>query len=1114
MNNIMEHLGDQENRNKAINNIHQNILVEAGAGSGKTSVLTNRIIKLIANGVHPENIVAISFTEMAAGELLERINDYIYKINNNEENNYNVICKLSVEEKQTLLEMSNFLDSMTCTTIHGFCEKIIRPYPEESNIDPGAKIIDANESDLIFEDIMNKWLKENLTYENNNLLTFFVSMNVSEAIKLIKDIAYMKKENSTISVNNIDSIKIKNSFKELKKRVIEFEKFMIEQKEYAMLDTEAIVSDLKDMIEKFDLYLNENFEKFLSHALFYNYSNRVFTTENKFKVYKQKGKWEKSAGKNVGNDLNNLATDYYNNCANIFEKFISELTDYAISNLFKDIQPIIESYNIHKKKAALIDFEDLLYLANNLLNSYPNIRDALVDQYKHILIDEFQDTDSTQIDIMMKLTSKTANNLEEWIPNNGSLFLVGDPKQAIYRFRGADINSYLKVKKALYLKKEKNQDIDIINISTNFRSLPKILNFVNLNFDEPLSKEEQPGFVKLIPFRSDNKKDNILKIKIDCSENSSEQREEEAEKIAKLCQSLIGNYEIDENNGKKRLCSAKDIVLLAPTGTELWKFENALEKRKISVSSQAGKGLYRRQEIQEMIALTRAIADQNDTLALFSFLKGTFVGITDNTLLNLTYDLNLNREEDSKTNFIKINMNLYDIPEKEEYAYVKKVLNNLQFLFNIANIKTPYDILSKAIYMFDIKAILFERYKNPERSIANINRYIEISKNFDIKGISVFSDYIRNQWEENERIQEGKTDNDFEDSVSLITMHSAKGLEWPIVIPINTTTIMKKNSRILIDNSENKAYIPIGKFYPTEYQTQKEKIENEENREKIRLWYVCATRARNLLILPEYEKASDSSWSKIIQFKFNELNEVELIENSNKAENNEQNDKLMNLKDFEQYCFNVKLNDKKNKWIVPSRLDNMNIELNPEDNNYEDFIIENNHLWAFVDTKNKTVGSKERGIIIHKIMEELLNNELLLDNIENRSKILTEQLKTEKNKENIATIIHEEIKDTIIRTINIPLIKKNWNTLVPEFPVFENKKYNDNFDENLYGIVDAVSIVNNKPEIIIDWKTDISHNKQTEEQHKIQVKKYMETLNCTKGYIIYMTTQEIVEVSL
>ncbi len=291
----------------------------------------------------------------------------------------------------------------------------------------------------------------------------------------------------------------------------------------------------------------------------------------------------------------------------------------------------MERFREHKRAAALLDFDDLIFAARDLLRDHDDVRRALAARFACVLVDEFQDTDPLQTEILWRLCGEppACGDSDDWTAftlRPGALFLVGDPKQAIYRFRGADIAAYVRAREAFQAQAAEG----VLSIATNFRSCAPIMAHVNEHFEVPLSQENgQPGFQALDPFQPERAEgSSVAALDIAVADESGKasaprQRDGEAEAVAAMCAHLIGSETIrDPKSGEQRPCRAGDIALLAPTGNELWRYEEALEQRGIPVATQAGKGLYRRQEIQDLIAVTRVLADQRERLALGALVRG------------------------------------------------------------------------------------------------------------------------------------------------------------------------------------------------------------------------------------------------------------------------------------------------------------------------------------------------------------------------------------------------------------------------------------------------------------------------------------------------------------
>ena len=177
MNTPLKPLADNIARGTAIAVHDRSFLVEAGAGSGKTAVMAGRIALMLATGIAPRTIAAVTFTELAASELLGRICDFVDELAAGRippELGVALPEGLSEENRRNLAAASTIIDEITCSTIHGFCQSLIKPYPVEADIDPGAVVMDRDQADLVFAEIVETWLRNELAAEASGLLAEMV----------------------------------------------------------------------------------------------------------------------------------------------------------------------------------------------------------------------------------------------------------------------------------------------------------------------------------------------------------------------------------------------------------------------------------------------------------------------------------------------------------------------------------------------------------------------------------------------------------------------------------------------------------------------------------------------------------------------------------------------------------------------------------------------------------------------------------------------------------------------------------------------------------------------------------------------------------------------------
>jgi ATP-dependent exoDNAse (exonuclease V) beta subunit len=587
-----------------------------------------------------------------------------------------------------------------------------------------------------------------------------------------------------------------------------------------------------------------------------------------------------------GDRLNDAAAEHYTNCCEAWSALLESVASRVLADLVVEIAPVADRFREHKRAAAALDFDDLIFAARDLLKDHEPVRRALSRRFAHVLVDEFQDTDPLQTEIFWRLcgeppAGRTDAHWSAFKLRPGALFLVGDPKQAIYRFRGADVNAYIRARDAI-----RTRDAgDVLTISTNFRSCTSILAYVNERFATVLSSNGQPSFTALDPFHADHGEGPCvaaLDVTVPPPEGKDQpskdvQRDCEAEAVADMCARLIGTRLIfDRRTSKPRLCRPGDIALLTPTGTELWRFEAALEARGVPVSTQAGKGFFRRQEIQDLIAVTRALADRRDRLALAALLRGPLVGLSEEELLDIVWALPRSEEQPDALPRFELGIDTSHVA----HPLARDMLERLQALAGRANVTTPFDLLSQAVDVLRIRPILVARHRGyAERALANVDLFLSLARPFAVCGVRAFAEAMNAAWEDEERAVEGRPDAQ-EEAVALYTKHAAKGLEWPIVLSINTMTSVNAGSSVIVDRQTGTLHCEVFGVEPTGFSEAREAEAAEREREHVRLWYVAATRAQELLVIPRLRGVAParSAWSSLLDLSVDELPALDLTD--------------------------------------------------------------------------------------------------------------------------------------------------------------------------------------------------------------------------------------------
>ena len=798
-------------------------------------------------------------------------------------------------------------------------------------------------------------------------------------------------------------------------------------------------------------------------------------------------------------------------------------TSQVLAVVLEAVRPALDAYRDYKRSTAQLDFDDLIYSARELLRENADVRKALGKRYAHVLVDEFQDTDPMQTEIFWRLCGDPADESPDadWFGfqiRPGALFLVGDPKQAIYRFRGADVAAYMRARDALLA-----QDPEaLLHISTNFRSRAPILEYVNERFEAPLSESEgQPGFTALDAFyEAPEGRPCVatLDVEVEPDEHGKTpveaQRDAEAKAVAELCARLIGSEYLAESDGQPKVCKPGDIALLAPSGTDLWRYEEALELLQIPVATQAGKGLYRRQEIQDLIALTRVLADRRDTLALGALLRGPLVGLTEEELLDIVWALPRKENAADEGSLPRIHLDLDT--ESINNAYAREVFGKLQSLARMANSTTPHDLLSQAINQFRIRPILVQRHHGQaERVLANVDLFLTMSRAYSVRGLRAFAEAMTTAWSDETRAPEGRPDAQ-EESVALFTMHAAKGLEWPIVIPVNTMTGIRSVDPDITDGNTGCLYCKAFGAEPEGYEEAKEAEQNELNREHVRLWYVATTRAKELLVLPRVSvQPKDKTWIKVLDLGLPHLPDLDVAELP--TELPPPPDEVVNTQTREVFADEAKtIVDARQlvRWQAPSR----------DEDSTEGVMRSEEWEAVFSDGDDGTTeeaeaitvrGGRERGSIIHKLFEEVLTGETaeVEADLVARADVLIRQMGKEVVDDPAQGLAPKELAGCVLRGLSIPEVAELRPRLVPEFNVYGSSVI-EQVEEAVSGAADAIAIgENGNPEVVIDWKTDVAPDQKTLDHYREQVGRYLELTGAPTGLIVLVTSARLLRLT-
>ena len=993
----------------------------------------------------------------------------------------------------------------------------------EADIDPGAAVTDRDQADLVFDELVDAWLREAPAGEADGLLAELVLHDPAETLGLIRAVLdHLRRHRAFAPHQRNDLTQMATAFREAVEAFSDF----LDGEDAEEPETTVYAARFRELAEEIEPLLPADTPARLVRLLVTAPHDELCTQSGTFRAYKKKGKWGSAAkraglAKAEGDRLNDTASAFYALCCARWTAFQGAAATHVLADLVPLVEPAMARFREHKRAAALLDFDDLIFAARDLLRNHDEVRWALARRFRHVLVDEFQDTDPLQTEIFWRLCGEppASGDGADWTAftlRPGALFLVGDPKQAIYRFRGADIAAYVTAREAF-----RAQAADgVLSIATNFRSCAPIMEYVNARFEAPLSEEiGQPGFQALDPFqpaRAAGPSVAALDVAV-ADENgkatAAQQRDGEAEAVAEMCARLIGSEIIrDPKSGERRPCRAGDIALLAPTGSELWRYEEALEQRGIPVATQAGKGLYRRQEIQDLIALTRVLADQRDRLALGALLRGPLVGLAEEELLDIVWALP--RAEDAPDDLPRLDLGV--APETIAHPLARDVVEKLQALRRRVNATTPHALLSQAVDVLRVRPILLGRHGGrAERALANVDLYLSFSRVYAVRGLRAFAEAMTAAWSDEARAVEGRPDAQ-EEAVALYTMHTAKGLEWPIVVPINTMTRVMGPDSAVTDRVSDRFYCPVFGVAPTGHEAARNDEKAELGRERVRLWYVATTRARELLVLPRLDvAAADSAWLSVADLGLASLLALDLEHHSPELDAGDAGaENEQTRKGFAAEAAAIAERTHRIVWRAPSRDEDTARPVLLEE---APTILSTDGDGAPADGPAAATiqGGRERGTILHKLIEEVLTGETaeMRPDLAARAEALINALGLPVTDDPAQGLAPAELAGCVVRALSLPEVAELRPRLVPELPVFASAE-TDTHEEATAGIVDAITFeADGAPKVVIDWKSDVDPSPETLEHYRAQVRAYLDMTGAHLGLIVAVTSGTVTQVT-
>ena len=869
----MTALADAGARTLIASALDETLIVEAAAGTGKTTELVGRIVRMIAEGrAAVSEIVAVTFTEKAAGELKLRLRGRLDRERRE--------SQLDPEKRQRLDEALKGLEEAHVGTIHGFCADLLRERPVEAGIDPLFEVLTEAASARMFDEAFGRWLQLQLADPPEGLrraLKRTAFGGTDGPIDRIRragwELAQWRDFSAPWTREPFD-------------RIGELRSLVTTLHEFADLTRSPRSSG--DPLYTGTGAARRVSEEIALHQGFGDPADRL-----------QWDEWEAalvdlSRDRSLAKVRQGRGTAYSDGAPR--ERVLSALDDLRArldtfrmtadadlaALLQRELRGAIDRYEQMKSEAGALDFLDLLVKTRDVIRAHPAVRRGFQRRFKRIFVDEFQDTDPLQAEILLLLAADDDSETD-WRgvqPVPGRLFLVGDPKQSIYRFRRADVGIYAEVCRQLQACGAR-----LIHLTTSFRSVPGIQGLVNAAFEPVMNGNAvtlQAEYVRLMPHRAalpgqpavvalpvpePYAKRYVSPIAIERSLPDA---------VGAFVEWLVtrSGWKVTERSGTEPVpVAAKHVCLLfrrfVSFDADVTRpYVDALEARGVSHVLVGGRAFHEREEIEAIRCALAAVEWPDDELSIFGTLRGPFFSIGDEELLEWTYRFGRHDERGFRRHVfhpfrVPALLDGEVPPELERLRPIAGALRLLKRLHKRRNYVPVAETLHGLLGSTRAHVGLALR-PGGEQALANVLHVNELARQYELDGGISFRGFVEELRTEAEVAQAAEAPILEEDSdgVRMMTVHRAKGLEFPIVILADLTCrLSRTEAGRWIDPERNLCALKLGGWAPLDLLRHGAEEAARDRAEGERLAYVAATRARDVLVVPAVgDEAYDGGW--------------------------------------------------------------------------------------------------------------------------------------------------------------------------------------------------------------------------------------------------------------
>jgi ATP-dependent helicase/nuclease subunit A len=833
----------------AAHTLNRHLSVTAGPGSGKTTVLVERYLEILrTQKVSVDNIVAITFTNRAANEMRQRVREMIDGL----------LRATTGNQRQIWLRHKRALEGAVVTTIHGFCSRLLHEFPVEANIDPQFALLDEHQSAMILEAVVEQSLTDAIHHGQEKIVLMTQGATRAVLAAALVEL-YRRYRGEGLSLEAIEKLSAANHAPEAAYHSALNE---LDARMGELLSARA----LSKAAEERRTRASQEWPRL--RALLAAPPN-----DKNIAAYCQgiEDFWESRPKKNSHPVIERLDELLWGTDSTTTDRVRGKVPcmgfdllakDYALA-LLKLLREIDRRLEVEKQRISVLDFDDLQLRALRLLER-PEVLTRVSERYRFFLVDEFQDTNGLQRDLMNRLA----------LARGANLFIVGDRKQSIYGFRGADVDVFSEMTAALVAAVGLPQPLHL-----NFRSQKPLIESFNFLFarifkartEVPSAELGQLGYVEHEPsvaVRATEQTPPLVELMLSVGqEQKSSAGETEAGPPENDANDPLGSHERDAEQVAARIRSLvdsghryKDFAILFRAFTSVWTYESALRRAGIPYLTVQGKGFYQREEITDLIQLLRFLDNTTDELALAAVLRSPLGGISDNALLALrcaprVADL-AGRERLHRRNLLRALRTHREIQfiDEVEHAALDRAVAWLDSLINRRHRHSISELLRFAVASSEFKVVIAANFDGAQR-VANVEKLFRLAEQFEKSGYLIrdFVHYVEEFEAIGGRESEGQMD-ESANVVRLMTIHQAKGLEFKVVIipdlhreqkSRDTWTALDRHKGFSVRVPDGRGQAVRGSLF----NQLRQRARWRDEFESMRLLYVAATRAEDRLIL-------------------------------------------------------------------------------------------------------------------------------------------------------------------------------------------------------------------------------------------------------------------------